>query len=125
MDRDPLDAGDHWRAYYWGEDFVQCGCSCERLNLGVWRITRSVQVFSCRLLNTKEDIDMALWHGMFPIAGTSNACNKMSYHFATGNERIRLASWQAAMKFMVAIVNANIEVGGNQNKQVCAHSTTL
>lgn len=51
---------------------------------------------------------------------------QISYQFATGYERIWLASWQAAMKYMAATTSAvgvytlsatTIEVEDSQNKQ--------
>ena len=52
--------------------------------------------------HAKEAITVALSHGLFPMTRPSNVPITVSYHTAAGNERIRLASWQATMKSMAA-----------------------
>ena len=74
--------------------------------------------------HAKEVIDVALSHIMFPMAGTPNPCNKISYHFATGNERMQLASWQAARKTAVVTTNA-MTVKVETSRHPCGHPTVL
>ena len=45
--------------------------------------------------------------------------NKRSYHFATGNERIRLASFQVAMKTVVVTTKAMTVKGRVKQASVC------
>ena len=78
--------------------------------------------------HANEAINVALSHGMFPMTVPLHAGNRISYHLAAGEDRLRLAHWQAAMKSMAASIHApphQLDGIQNHSASVCALETIL
>ena len=78
--------------------------------------------------HANEAINVALSHGMFPMTLPSNAGNRISYHLAAGQDRLRLAHWQAAMKSMAASIHSPPHLQDdtqNDLTSVCALNSIL
>ena len=108
-----------------GEETSSLGCVITEQDLE--RFKRS-QLSPREEAHANEAINVALSHGMFPMTMPSNAGSTISYHLAAGQDRLRLAHWQAAMKSMAASIHPSPhQPNDNQNHltSVCALDSIL
>lgn len=61
--------------------------------------------------HAKDAIDITLLQVIFRAAGPFKLSSSRSYQFATGEDKVRLISWEVAMKSMVAV--SNVAAGGD------------